>query len=57
MFISTRGLAHSMTRRTLKRLLNNEVLRVISRGDVVEGALDAVAQTALRNAGEPDSLS
>ena len=57
MFISTRGLAHSMTRRTLKRLLNNEVLRVISRGDVVEGALDAVAQAALRNAGEPDSLS
>ncbi|WP_291011579.1 DUF1631 family protein [Hydrogenophaga sp.] len=57
MFISTRGLAHSMTRRTLKRLLNNEVLRVISRGDVVEGALDAVAQAALRNVGEPDSLS
>lgn len=57
MFISTHGLAHSMTRRTLKRLLNNEVLRVISRGDVIEGALDAVAQTALRNAGEPDSLS
>ena len=57
MFISTRGLAHSMTRRTLKRLLNNEVLRVISRGDVVEGALDAVAQAALRNAGGPDSLS
>lgn len=55
MFISTRGLAHSMTRRTLKRLLSADVLRVISHGDVVEGALDAVAQTALRNAGEPDS--
>jgi hypothetical protein len=56
MFISTRGLAHSMTRRTLKRLLSTDVLRVISRGDVVEGALDAVAQTALRNASEPDSM-
>ena len=49
MFISAKGLAHSMTRRTLDRLLGNDVLRIVSRGGVVERALDAVAQQALRN--------
>ncbi len=51
MFLSAKGLAHSMTRRTLQRLRSTDVLRVISRSDVVEGALDAVAAQALRNAG------
>ncbi len=55
MFISASGLAHSMTRRTLDRLLSTDVLRIVSRGGVVEGALDAVAQQALRNAQEPDA--
>lgn len=50
MFISSSGLAHSMTRRTLERLLGTDALRVVTRGGVVEGALDAVAQQALRNA-------
>lgn len=50
MFISANGLAHSMTRRTLEKLLGKDALRIISRGGVVEGALDAVAQQALRNA-------
>ena len=50
MFISAKGLAHSMTRRTLERLRCTDVLRVVSHGDVVEGALDAVAAHALRNA-------
>ena len=50
MFISASGLAHSMTRRTLDRLLGTDALQVVSRGGVVEGALDAVAQQALRNA-------
>lgn len=49
MFISAKGLAHSMTRRTLDRLLGNDALRIVSRGGVVESALDAVAQQALRN--------
>jgi hypothetical protein len=49
MFISSRGSAHSMTRRTLDRLLGNDALRIVSRGGVVERALDAVAQQALRN--------
>lgn len=53
MFISANGLAHSMTRRTLERLLGADSLRVVTRGGVVEGALDAVAQQALRNAQTP----
>lgn len=53
MFISSRGLAHSMTRRTLDRLLGQDALRVVSTGGVVEHALDAVALQALRNAQEP----
>ena len=55
MFVSAKGLAHSMTRRTLERLRSSDVLRVVSRGDVVEGALDAVAAQALRNAGASDT--
>ncbi|MFT5934226.1 MAG: hypothetical protein ACI9M6_001274 [Hydrogenophaga sp.] len=55
MFVSAKGLAHSMTRRTLERLRSSDVLRVVSRGDVVEGALDAVAAEALRNAAASDS--
>jgi hypothetical protein len=51
MFISASGMAHSMTRRTLDRLLGDGALQIVSRGGgVVEGALDAVAQQALRNA-------
>jgi len=49
MFISTQGLAHSMTQRTLDRLLQQDALRIIASGGVVEGALDAVAEQALRN--------
>jgi hypothetical protein len=54
MFISAKGLAHSMTRRTLDRLRHADQLRVVSRGGMVEGALDAVAQLALRNQSEAD---
>jgi len=50
MFISASGMAHSMTRRTLDRLLAAGSLQIVSSGGVVEGALDAVAQHALRNA-------
>lgn len=49
MFISSQGLAHSMTQRTLDRLLQKDALRIVVSGGVVEGALDAVAQHALRN--------
>jgi len=46
-----------MTRRTLDRLLGTDALRIVSRGGVVEGALDAVAQQALRNARVPDDTA
>ena len=49
MFVSGRGLAHSMSRRTMDRRRAQGLIRVVSNGDVVGSALDAVAQTALRN--------
>lgn len=57
MFISSMGLAHSMTRRTLDRLLGQDALRVVSNGGVVDRALDAVAQQALRNTQDPPELT
>ncbi|ROZ69671.1 DUF1631 family protein [Ramlibacter sp. WS9] len=49
MFANAAGKTHSMTRRLLDKMLQNGTLRVISREAVVDGALDAVAQAALRN--------
>jgi hypothetical protein len=49
MFVSGRGLAHSMSRRTMDRQRARGMIRVVSDGDLVGSALDAVAQTALRN--------
>ena len=49
MFVSGRGLAHSMSRRTIDRRRAQGLIRLVSDGNVVGSALDAVAQTALRN--------
>jgi Protein of unknown function (DUF1631) len=49
MFISGKGLAHSMSRRTMDLRREQGLIRVVSDGDVVGSALDAVAQAALRN--------
>jgi len=49
MFSSAVGKPHSMTRRLLGKMLQGGTLRVISGQAVVDGALDAVAQAALRN--------
>jgi len=49
MFADAAGKTHSMTRRLLNKMLQGGTLRVISGQAVVDGALDAVAQTALRN--------
>lgn len=57
MFISAKGLAHSMTRRTLDRLIGGDALRIVSRSGVVESALDAVAQQALRNTRGADGVA
>lgn len=55
MFISGKGLAHSMSRRTMDLRRDQGLIRVVSYGDVVGGALDAVAQAALRN--EPSAVT
>lgn len=49
MFASAAGKPHSMTRRLLGKMLQGGTLRMISERAVVDGALDAVAQAALRN--------
>ncbi len=49
MFTSRGGLAHSMSRRTMDRLRAQGMIKLVSDGHVVDNALDAVAQTALRN--------
>ena len=49
MFISSSGMAHSMSRRTMDRLRGLGLIRLISDGRVIDHALDAVAQAALRN--------
>lgn len=55
MFTSRAGSAHSMSRRTMERLLGQGVIRMVSDGHAVDKALDNVAQTALRNTlGKPD---
>ncbi|MBE2261796.1 MAG: DUF1631 family protein [Burkholderiaceae bacterium] len=49
MFTSTRGSAHSMSRRSMSRLMASGMIRIVSAGLMIDGALDAVAQEALRN--------
>jgi hypothetical protein len=49
MFTGKSGQPQSMTRRLLSRMLRDGMLKVISGQAVVEGALDAVAERALRN--------
>ena len=49
MFISAGGLAHSMSRRTMDRLRGFGLIRLVSNGRIMDSALDAVAQAALRN--------
>lgn len=49
MFTSSGGLAHSMSRRTMDRLRGMGLIHLVSDGHVMDNALDAVAQAALRN--------
>ena len=49
MFVSASGSTHSMSQRTLDKLREAGSIRMVSDGHMVENALDAVAQTALRN--------
>ncbi len=49
MFVSRGGKAHSMSKRTMDKLCSQGMIRMVSDGQLVDKALDAVAQTALRN--------
>jgi hypothetical protein len=49
MFTSAGGAAHSMSRRTLDKLRAQGQVRVIAGRNVVDEALDQVAQAALKN--------
>lgn len=49
LFTSVLGTTQSMTRRLRDKLIAGGNLRIVSSQTVVEGALDAVAQTAMRN--------
>ncbi len=49
MFVAHGGKAHSMSQRTMDKLRAQGMIRLVSDGHLVEKALDAVAQTALRN--------
>ncbi len=49
MFVSRGGKAHSMSKRTMDKLCSQGLIRMVSDGHIVDKALDAVAQTALRN--------
>jgi len=49
MFTGVNGGTHSMTRHSLDQLVQDGTLRVFSDQAVVDSALDAVAQTAMRN--------
>ncbi len=49
MFVEHGGKMHSMSQNTLEKLRAQSLIRIVSDGKLVEKALDAVAQTALRN--------
>jgi hypothetical protein len=49
LFTAAGGATHSMTRRSCDKLVAAGNLRVVSGLPVVDGALNAVAQLAMRN--------
>jgi hypothetical protein len=49
MFTAASGAAHSMSRRTMERLLAQGGMRIVSEGRLVDQALDQVAKAALKN--------
>ena len=50
LFTSVQGKTQSMTLRMLQRMLTQGLLRVVSdQASMVDGALDAVVQTAILN--------
>jgi len=56
MFTSEGGRKHSMTVRVLTHLLELDLVKVVSQQGVLDGALDSVARTALRNSVQGEGL-
>lgn len=54
LFNTVTGKSVSMTRRNLDRLIDQDRLRMVARQSVVDEALDAVAQQALKNSSSAD---
>jgi hypothetical protein len=52
LFTSASGRTQSMTLRLLERLFHQGAVQVLTEQTVVDGALDAVAQAAMRNSVE-----
>lgn len=52
MFSGEGGRSHSMTSRVLQHLLRLQLVKIISQQGVLDGALDSVARTAIRNSME-----
>lgn len=55
MFTTQAGRKHSMTKRVLQHLLMLGFVKVVSAQGVLDGALDSVARTAMRNSLDSDS--
>ncbi|MEO6321148.1 MAG: DUF1631 family protein, partial [Polaromonas sp.] len=55
MFTSEGGRKHSMTVRVLNHLLELDLVKVVSQQGVLDGALDSVARTAMRNSVQGES--
>ncbi|HVE53671.1 MAG TPA: DUF1631 family protein, partial [Ramlibacter sp.] len=53
MFVSNGGQPHSMTRRTLERLLRERLLRPVETGAVVPRAIEALSQSAAPHVPQP----
>ena len=49
MFTSEGGRSHSMTSRVLSHLLKLNLVKIVNQHNVLDGALDSVAATAIRN--------
>ena len=56
MFTSEGGRSHSMTSRVLSHLLMLNLVKVVNQHNVLDGALDGVAATAIRNSVDSPSL-
>ena len=55
-FVSGSGAAHSMTVATIEKLLAEGQIRLVADGRMVDNALNAVADVALQNSAQTQTL-